>query len=125
MFPFGSIFLRQFVLLALALMRFISKSRRFLYTMRFVCVAGIDTGVATDLANEFRAAGLQGEDGVFNADRNAIYSTVTGAPAAFPLFSGLSATQQHDVADQIRVMLAVHSMYSDLASTALDFFDAY
>jgi hypothetical protein len=96
-----------------------------LYDTRFSRIPGIDNALSTALSDELRNAGLVADDGLFNSDWEKIQSTMTNHKEKFPYYSSLSFALQHDVDRQIRVMLAAHNMYSDLAATTLAFFAAH
>lgn len=96
-----------------------------LYDQRFIRVAGVTVTQSRAIATELRNAGYLNANGFFNTPTPTISNTVIATPASFPTISALTATQQRDIADQIRAMQAEHQFYSDWTSRSLRWFATY
>lgn len=95
-----------------------------LYDERFMRT-GFSPEISRALADDFRAAGFVREDGFFGTSSNDITAAVLANPSLLPTLAGLPPTSQGGVAQQVGVMQAEHNMYSDWASRAVAFFEAY
>lgn len=96
-----------------------------LYDERFLRVQGVDAATSKKVANELRAGGFVGEDGMFLLSSEQMISQVEAQPDKFPTLVSLKGGAVLGLREQIRVMMAEHQMYSDWANRMMDFFDAH
>ena len=95
-----------------------------LYDMRFTRVDGVTAASSQGIADELRAGGFVGADGLFDTPTDAIAASVQANPAAFPVISSTPSGRVSEVVNQLRVMQAEHEMFSDWAVRTMDFLEA-
>jgi predicted esterase len=96
-----------------------------LYDERFLRIEGGDEATSKKIANELRAGGFVGEDGMFLLSSEQMILQVEAQPGDFPTLVSLTGGAVLGLREQIRVMMAEHQMYSDWANRMMDFFDAH